>query len=111
MNGVEDSTNFPAASSSGAHENIAVERSSMAHGSPQVETQAQDSHELNTMYDSHQEFAGGMTKILPSNIDVSVVLLNAHIYVAFSRLTKKDLQNCLAFVVALLFTGICIVLL
>ncbi|KAG6427576.1 hypothetical protein SASPL_111822 [Salvia splendens] len=64
VNGVEDSTNFPAASSSGAHE-----RSSMAHGSPQVETQAQDSHELNTVYDSHQEFGGGMTKIIPSNID------------------------------------------
>ncbi|XP_047958393.1 transcription factor E2FA-like [Salvia hispanica] len=69
VNGVGDSTNFPVASSSEAHENIAVERSSMSHGSPQVETQAQDSHDLNTVYDSHQEFAGGMTKIIPSNID------------------------------------------
>lgn len=90
MNGVDDSTNFPVASSSGAHENLAVERSSMAHGPPQVETHTQGSHELNTVYGSPQEYAGGMTKIIPSNIDVSVVFSNSHIYVAFSRLTKKD---------------------
>lgn len=55
----------------------------MTHGPPQVETQTQDSHELDTVYGSPQEYAGGMTKIIPSNIDVSVVLLNAHICVAF----------------------------
>ncbi|XP_057778352.1 transcription factor E2FA-like isoform X2 [Salvia miltiorrhiza] len=68
-NGVEDSANFPVASSSGAHENLAIEKSSMAHGPPEVETLTQDSHGLDTVYDSPQEYAGGMTKIIPSNID------------------------------------------
>ncbi|KAH6762117.1 E2F transcription factor 3 [Perilla frutescens var. hirtella] len=69
MNGVDDSTNFPVASSSGAHENLAVERSSLAHGPPQIETQTRESHGLNSVYGCSQEFAGGMTRIIPSNID------------------------------------------
>ncbi|KAL2250859.1 transcription factor E2FA [Sesamum indicum] len=69
MNGVEQSTNFPIASSSGSNVNPAVERSSLAHSAPQIETQTQESHELNSVFGASQEYAGGMTRIIPSNID------------------------------------------
>lgn len=93
MNGAEDTTNFPVASSSGAHDSIAVERSSLAHDPPLPEAQMQDSHGLNSVYASPQEYAGGITKIIPSNIDVSMVFLSALIYLAFSRFTEKRLAN------------------
>ncbi|KAL0346962.1 UNVERIFIED_CONTAM: Transcription factor E2FA [Sesamum calycinum] len=69
MNGVEQSTNFPIASSSGSNVNPAVERSSLAHSAPQIETQTQESHELNSVFGASQEYGGGMTRIIPSNID------------------------------------------
>lgn len=71
MNGVEESTNFPIASSSGSNENLAVERLSLAHGAPQIDAQTRENHELNSVFGASQEYAGGMTKIIPSNIDVS----------------------------------------
>lgn len=73
MNGVDNSTNFPVASSSGSQENLAVERSPLAHNPPQIETHTRESHGLNSVYGSSQEYPGGMTRIIPSNIDVSVV--------------------------------------
>ncbi|KAK6131614.1 hypothetical protein DH2020_034628 [Rehmannia glutinosa] len=69
MNGVEQSTDFPLASSSGSNENPAVQRSSLAHGAPHIEAQTQESHELNPVFGATQEYAGGMTRIIPSNID------------------------------------------
>lgn len=75
MNGVEQSTNFPIASSSGSNANPAVERSSLAHSAPQIEAQTRESHELNSVFGASQEYAGGMTRIIPSNIDVSVVCI------------------------------------
>ncbi|KAK6145734.1 hypothetical protein DH2020_022554 [Rehmannia glutinosa] len=69
MNGVEHPTNFPHASSSGSNENPAVQRSSLAHGAPHIEAQTQESHELNSVFGATQEYAGGMTRIIPSNID------------------------------------------
>ncbi|KAI3443336.1 hypothetical protein Pfo_000001 [Paulownia fortunei] len=69
MNGGEQSTNFPLASSSGSNGNPVAERSSLVHGAPQIEAQTQESHELNPVFGSSQEYAGGMTRIIPSNID------------------------------------------
>lgn len=91
VNGADDSTNFPVASSSGPHDNIAVETSSLAHDPPHTEAQIQDSHELNPLYASSQDYAGGMTKITPSNIDVSVVFPSAFIYLAFRKFTSRFL--------------------
>lgn len=85
MNGADDSANIPVAStSSGSHDNIAVERLSLAHEPPQAEAQIQDDHELNSVYASAQDYAGGMTKITPSNIDVSVIFPSALILLGFS---------------------------
>ncbi|KAK6147334.1 hypothetical protein DH2020_018246 [Rehmannia glutinosa] len=69
MNGVEHSTNFPLVSSSGSTGNPAVQRSSLEHGAPHIEAQTQESHELNSVFGATQEYAGGMTRIIPSNID------------------------------------------
>lgn len=69
MNGVDNSTNFPVASSSGSHENLSVETSPLAHDPPQIETHTRESHGLDSVYGSSQEYPGGMTRIIPSNID------------------------------------------
>lgn len=73
MNGVEETANLPIASSSGSNENFASQNSSFAHGPPQIEPQTQESHELSSVFGASHENAGGMTRIIPSNIDVSVV--------------------------------------
>ncbi|KAI3447390.1 hypothetical protein Pfo_004055 [Paulownia fortunei] len=69
MNGVEQSTSFPLASSSGSNENTAMERASFAHSAEQIEAQEQESHGLSSIFGASQECTGGMTKIIPSNID------------------------------------------
>ncbi|KAG8374027.1 hypothetical protein BUALT_Bualt11G0088300 [Buddleja alternifolia] len=69
MSGVEQSTNFPVATSSGSNENPAMERASLAHGAHHIESQAQESHGFNSIFGASQECVGGMTKIMPSNID------------------------------------------
>ncbi|KAL6559102.1 E2F transcription factor 3 [Orobanche hederae] len=64
MHGVEHSTNLPFAPSSGSNGNPAVQRSAMVHGAPQIE----ENCESNSLGAS-QEYAGGMTRIVPTNID------------------------------------------
>ncbi|KAL6507796.1 E2F transcription factor 3 [Orobanche gracilis] len=68
MHGVEHSTNLPFASSSGSNGNPAAHRSAMVHGAPQIEAQTQENCESNSLGAS-QEYAGGMTRIVPTNID------------------------------------------
>ncbi|KAL8517640.1 hypothetical protein ACS0TY_015759 [Phlomoides rotata] len=69
MNGVDETVNLPIASSSGSNENFASQTSSFAHGPPQIEPHTQESQELNSVFGASQENAGGMTRIIPSNID------------------------------------------
>lgn len=55
----------------------AVEGPFLAHGAPQMETQSRASHD-DSEFGALQENSGGMTRILPSNIDVSVLNLNVY---------------------------------
>lgn len=48
----------------------------MTNSSTGIEVQTQESQTMSSNYSASQEFSGGMTKIIPSNIDVSVVILN-----------------------------------
>ncbi|KAL0333542.1 UNVERIFIED_CONTAM: Transcription factor E2FA [Sesamum angustifolium] len=66
VNGVEQSMNFSLAPSSGSNENPAVDRTSIGHSPEQIEAQSQETHGLNSIF---SESNGGMTKIIPSNID------------------------------------------
>ncbi|KAK6152253.1 hypothetical protein DH2020_014888 [Rehmannia glutinosa] len=75
MNGVEQSTSFPLASSYGSNENPAMERASFTETSEQYEAHTEESHGLSSTFDASQECTGGMTKITPSNIDVSLISL------------------------------------
>ncbi|KAG8376828.1 hypothetical protein BUALT_Bualt09G0104400 [Buddleja alternifolia] len=69
MGGVEQSTSFPLASISDSNENLATERASLAHSAQQTEVQLQEAHGPNSVFGASQEYTGGMTKIIPSNID------------------------------------------
>ncbi|KAL3642756.1 E2F transcription factor 3 [Castilleja foliolosa] len=70
MHGVEHSTNILPASSSGSNINPAVQGSLMVHGAQQIEAQAQeDGDPPHPVVGVSQEYAGGMTRIVPSNID------------------------------------------
>ncbi|KAL0426608.1 UNVERIFIED_CONTAM: Transcription factor E2FA [Sesamum latifolium] len=66
VNGVEQSMNFSLAPSSGSNENPAMDRASIGHSPEQIEAQSQETHGLNSIF---AESTGGMTKIIPSNID------------------------------------------
>ncbi|KAI7991743.1 Transcription factor E2FA [Camellia lanceoleosa] len=68
MNGGEPSMNFPIASSSGSNENPATETTT---GSIDVEIEpwAQDGHGLSSDLNVSQDYAGGIMKIVPSDID------------------------------------------
>ncbi|XP_011077793.1 transcription factor E2FA isoform X2 [Sesamum indicum] len=66
VNGVEQSMNFSLAPSSGSNENPEMDRASIEHSPEQIEAQSQETHGLNSIVG---ESTGGMTKIIPSNID------------------------------------------
>ncbi|KAL3628159.1 E2F transcription factor 3 [Castilleja foliolosa] len=69
MHAVEHSTSIPPGSSSESNINPAVQGSSMVHGAPQIEAQTQENIDPNSVFGASQEYAGGMTRIVPSNID------------------------------------------
>ncbi|CAK9180584.1 unnamed protein product [Ilex paraguariensis] len=69
MNGVEPSMNFPLASSSGSNENLATETATMGISGLQIEAQAQDGHRMSSDPSASQEYAGGIMKIVPSDVD------------------------------------------
>lgn len=65
----------------------AVEGPFLAHGAPQMEAQSRASHD-DSEFGALQENSGGMTRILPSNIDVSV--LNLNVYPFLIKKNKKS---------------------
>ncbi|KAL2534529.1 Transcription factor E2FA [Abeliophyllum distichum] len=65
MNGGEPSTSLPLGSS----ENAITEGALLASSGREIEAQAQDNHRISNDFGALQECAGGMTKIVPSNID------------------------------------------
>ncbi|KAL5538152.1 hypothetical protein UlMin_042804 [Ulmus minor] len=70
-NGAEQRASFPIASSSGSTEHTAAEvvtvESTGKENEPQV--QAQQAHQICSDINTSQEFAGGMMKIVPSDVD------------------------------------------
>ncbi|KAK4432619.1 Transcription factor E2FA [Sesamum alatum] len=69
VNGVEQSMNFSLAPSSSSNENPAMDRASIGHSPKQIEAQSQETHGVSSIVGASQESTGGMTKIIPSNID------------------------------------------
>ncbi|XP_022866679.1 transcription factor E2FA-like isoform X1 [Olea europaea var. sylvestris] len=65
INGGEPSTSLPLGSS----DNPATQGALLASSGKEIEAQAQDDHRINSDFGALQECAGGMTKIVPSNID------------------------------------------
>ncbi|GFQ04498.1 transcription factor e2fa [Phtheirospermum japonicum] len=49
--------------------NPAVQGSSIMHVEPQIEAQTPENGETNSLFGASQEYSGGMTRIVPSNID------------------------------------------
>lgn len=75
MNGAEVPANFPVASSSGSSDPTTV-REVVTVESPidRIEPQAEQDAQICTDVNDQQEFAaGGMMRIVPSEVDVSVV--------------------------------------
>ncbi|KAJ7942457.1 Transcription factor [Quillaja saponaria] len=72
MNGVEPPMSLPLASSSGSNEDPATEVLTMESNGKGVEPQALHSHHLCSDLNASQEFAGGMMKIVPSDVDNDV---------------------------------------
>ncbi|CAA3025091.1 transcription factor E2FA [Olea europaea subsp. europaea] len=65
LNDDEPSTSWPLGSS----ENPTTQGALLASSGRDIEAQAQDNHRISSDFGALQECAGGMTKILPSNID------------------------------------------
>lgn len=74
MNGVEPPVNFPVASSSGSNENPPTEVVNANTTRNEIEPQALYGHQMSSDLNASQDFAGGMMKIVPSDVDVSVVI-------------------------------------
>lgn len=76
MNGVEPPVSFPVASNSGSNENPPTEVVDIKSTSKEIAPQAQPSHQICSDVDASQDFTGGMMKIVPSDVDVCVVILS-----------------------------------
>lgn len=73
VNGVEPSTSFPVASSSGSNENAATEMTPVVSSRVEFEPPAQYSHRMSSDPNVSQDNAGGIMRIVPSDINVSSV--------------------------------------
>ncbi|KAL4605997.1 hypothetical protein ACB092_09G070100 [Castanea dentata] len=70
MNSVEPPVSFPMVSSSGSNDNPATDEVVNANSTMKdVMPQAQHSHQMCSDLNASQEFAGGMMKIVPSDVD------------------------------------------
>ncbi|KAL2503138.1 Transcription factor E2FA [Forsythia ovata] len=69
LSGVEQPTSFLPAPSSGSNGNLAIERASLANSVSDIEAHTQESQTMSSNFGASPEFSGGMTKIVPSNID------------------------------------------
>lgn len=72
MNGAEPPVSFPLASSSESNEHPVTEVVNMESTRKEIEPQAQLAHQMCSDINASQEFAGGMMKIVPSDVDVSI---------------------------------------
>lgn len=72
MNDVEPPASFPLASSSGSNENPMTEVIPVESTGKELEPQAHNTHQMCSDVNSLQDFAGGMMKIVPSDVDVSI---------------------------------------
>ena len=70
MNGVDAPSSFPIASSSGSCEPLSAEMVRVEHNGNGLESQAQLSSHMCSDLNASHDFAGGMMKILPSEVDV-----------------------------------------
>ncbi|XP_058205514.1 transcription factor E2FA isoform X2 [Rhododendron vialii] len=69
VNGVEPSTSFPVASSSGSNENAATEMTPVVSSRVEFEPPAQYSHRMSSDPNVSQDNAGGIMRIVPSDIN------------------------------------------
>jgi transcription factor E2F3 len=76
MNSVEPPVSFPVASSSGSNENPPTEVVNVNITRNEIEPQALYGHQISSDLSASQDFAGGMMKIVPSDVDVSFVILS-----------------------------------
>lgn len=90
MNSVEPPVSFPMVSSSGSNDNPATDEVVNANSTmKEVMPQAQHSHQMCSDLNASQEFAGGMMKIVPSDVDVSVdILSNLFLYLIFTEISQ-----------------------
>lgn len=76
MNGVEPPVSFPAASNSGSNENPPTEVIDLKSTGKEFAPQARSSLQVCSDVHASQDFTGGMMKIVPSDVDVCVVILS-----------------------------------
>lgn len=74
MNGAEPPVNFPLASCSGSSEPTLTEVVTEESTRKEVEPHAQ-THQMCADVNASQDYAGGMMKIVPSDVDVSVIMM------------------------------------
>lgn len=72
VNGAEPPVSFPLASSSESNEHPVTEVVNVDSTGKEIEPQAPLAHQMCSDMNVSQEFAGGMMKIVPSNVDVSI---------------------------------------
>uniref|UniRef100_A0A5B6ZWZ9 Putative transcription factor E2FB n=1 Tax=Davidia involucrata TaxID=16924 RepID=A0A5B6ZWZ9_DAVIN len=69
INGVDPSMSFPLASSSGSNENPPMEMATEGSSGVEIEAQTQDGHRMSSDLNVSQDYAGGIMKIVPSDVD------------------------------------------
>lgn len=75
MNAVEP-VSLPLSSSSGSNEHLTTEMAHVEHNGKGLEPQAQVSSHTCSDLNASQEFGGGIMKIVPSDVDVSIFNLS-----------------------------------
>lgn len=91
VNGVEPSMSFPLASSSGSNENAATEMTPVVSSMVEFEPPAQNSHRMSSDPNVSQDNAGGIMRIVPSDInDDSDYWLLSEADISITDLWKTD---------------------
>lgn len=77
INGVEPPVSFPIASGSGSNEQSTTEMVNGQNRGKEIDPRAQQAQVDQTCSDvnASQEFGGGMMRIVPSDVDVSIIIL------------------------------------
>lgn len=72
MNGVEPSMNYPIASSSGSKDSPIADTSTREKSGPWMGALSHDGNRSSADLVASLDYTGGMTKIVPADIDVSI---------------------------------------